>query len=258
MRIRYFAAVIFSGIVLAAGTAGAHFGMLIPSQTMLNSATPAALTLRGAFAHPREGIGMPMAQPKEWRVWVEGQTINLEDQLKKIELMGQPAWELTYTPPRPGVYVFHLTPTPYWEPSEDCYIIHYTKTVVAAYGADSGWDQELGLKTEIVPLSRPYGLYAGNLFQGVVKLNGQPAADSMVEVEYYDDQGGFPAENDYMITQTVKTDAQGRFAYAVPHPGWWGFAALNSADFTQTHEGEEKEVELGAVIWVYFHPWPAP
>ena len=37
--------------------------------------------------------------------------------------------------------------------------------------------------------------------------------------------------------------------------GWWGFAALNAADFKLKHNGKEKDVELGAVIWVKFHNW---
>jgi len=40
---------------------------------------------------------------------------------------------------------------------------------VTAFGDDEGWDEEIGLKTEIVPLSKPFGLYAGNIFQGVGK-----------------------------------------------------------------------------------------
>ena len=44
-------------------------------------------------------------------------------------------------------------PQPYWEPAEDAFIIHYTKTVVTAFGDDGGWDEEIGLKTEIVPLA---------------------------------------------------------------------------------------------------------
>ena len=63
------------------------------------------------------------------------------------------------------------------------------------------------------------------------------------------------APTDYMITQTVKADGNGVFSYTVPGPGWWGFAALNTADDTIAHEGTDKEVEVGAVIWVKFHPW---
>jgi cobalt/nickel transport protein len=58
-----------------------------------------------------------------------------------------------------------------------------------------------------------------------------------------------------MITQTVKADKNGVFTYAAPKAGWWGFAALNLADFKLKHNGKDKEVELGAVIWVKFHDW---
>ena len=58
-----------------------------------------------------------------------------------------------------------------------------------------------------------------------------------------------------MVTQTIKADGNGVFTYAPPASGWWGFAALNTADYTIEHDGEDKDVEMGAVIWVYFHDW---
>ena len=51
----------------------------------------------------------------------------------------------------------------------------------------------------------------------------------------------------------IKTDANGVFSYAAPCAGWWGFAALSDADFKLEKNGEDKDVELGAVIWVKFH-----
>ena len=137
--------------------------------------------------------------------------------------------------------------------AEDCFIIHYTKSVVTAFGDDEGWDTEIGLETEIVPLAKPFGLYSGNVFQGIVKLKGKPVAYAEVEVEYYNRDKNIEAPTDYMITQTIKADQNGVFTYAVPWAGWWGFAALNPADYQLTHEGEKKDVELGAVIWVRFH-----
>ena len=132
---------------------------------------------------------------------------------------------------RPGVYMFYMEPQPYWEPAEDVFIIHYTKTVVTAFGDDEGWDEEIGLKTEIVPLSKPFGLYAGNVFQGIVKLDGKPVPYAEVEVEYYNKDKKAEAPTDYMVTQTIKADQNGVFTYAAPKAGWWGFAALNEADF---------------------------
>ena len=76
-----------------------------------------------------------------------------------------------------------------------------------------------------------------------------------MEVEYYNKDRRAEAPTEYMVTQTIKADANGVFTYAVPRSGWWGFAALNTADEKLKHDGEEKEIEIGAVIWVRFHDW---
>lgn len=245
-------------IVCLPQLAGAHFGMLIPSDTMVMAEDARNLQLTLSFSHPFERVGMPLVKPKQAMVVANGKPQDLLPTLKKAVVFDHPAWGLNYAVKRPGVYKFVMEPQPYWEPAEDCFIIHYTQTVVTAFGDDEGWDVELGLPTEIVPLAKPYGLYAGNLFQGVVKLKGQPVPYAEVEVEYYNENESavVKAPSDYMVTQTVKADGSGVFSYAVPGPGWWGFAALNTADYTIAQEGVEKEVELGAVIWVKFHPWP--
>jgi cobalt/nickel transport protein len=39
--------------------------------------------------------------------------------------------------------------------------------------------------------------------------------------------------------------------------GWWGFAALSQADYTlKDPQGNEKGVELGAVLWTYLDKLP--
>ncbi|MBU4464193.1 MAG: DUF4198 domain-containing protein, partial [Proteobacteria bacterium] len=173
--------------------------------------------------------------------------------LKNIKVMGHSAWQVDYSINRPGIYMFYMEPKPYWEPSEDCFIVHYTKTVVAAFGDDEGWDEEIGLKTEIVPLSKPFGLYAGNVFQGIVKLDGKAVPYADVEIEYYNQGGKLKAPTDYMVTQSIKADQNGVFTYAAPKAGWWGFSALNPSDKKMKYNGKEKDVELGAVLWVEFH-----
>jgi cobalt/nickel transport protein len=238
-------------------SAMAHFGMVIPSDTMVMAEDARSVKLTLSFSHPFEQVGMPLVKPKQMQVFVGGQPQDMLGNLKQTKVFDHPAWTLDYAVKRPGVYKFVMEPQPYWEPAEDCFIIHYTQAVVTAFGDDEGWDSELGLPTEIVPLTKPYGLYAGNLFQGVVKLKGKPVPYAEVEVEYYNEKaaGVKQAPTEYMITQTVKADGNGVFSYAVPGPGWWGFAALNSADFTIAQDGADKEVELGAVMWVRFLPW---
>lgn len=240
-------------LVLYSNTASAHFGMVIPSDSMVMQGDPKTLHATLSFSHPHEMKGMNLEKPKAVFVMANGAQGDLLNTLKETKVMGGAAWSLDYKVTRPGIYTFVMEPTPYFEPAEDCFIIHYTKTVVAAFGEDEGWDGEVGLKTEIVPLSRPFGQYAGNVFQGVVKLDGKPVPHAQVEIEYYNTDGRLKAPTDYMVTQSVKADQNGVFTYAAPLSGWWGFSALNTADYKLKHDGEEKEVELGAVIWVLFH-----
>ena len=129
---------------------------------------------------------------------------------------------------------------------------HYTKVIVPAYGDEDGWDKPAGVKTEIVPLTRPFANYAGNTFRGQLLVDGKPAAGADVEVEYFNRDGKYEAPNDYFVTQVVKTDAQGIFAFTAPWAGWWGFAALTDADYKLKEAGAEKDVELGAVLWTEF------
>jgi cobalt/nickel transport protein len=234
---------------------GAHFGMLIPSDSMIMQGDDRNVVLTLSFSHPFDLKGMPMDRPKSISVLTREKRIDLNNHIKATQAMNNQAWTIDFPVNRPGVYHFSMEPQPYWEPAENSFIIHYTKTVVAAFGDEEGWDTELGLKTEIIPLSRPFGLYTGNIFQAMVKLDGNPAPYALVEIEYYNQDGRARATTDFMVTQTVKADANGIFAYSPPVSGWWGFAALNIANFKLKHEGIEKDVELGAVIWVLFHDW---
>ena len=255
MKKSLFCCVLGLFILGAYGMVFAHYGMIIPSDSMVMQGESKNVKVKLSFSHPFEGEGMELVKPKVFGVMANGKKQDLLGKLGKVRVMGHTAWDVEYTIKRPGVYMFHMEPKPYWEPAEDCFIVHYTKTVVTAFGDDEGWDEEIGLKTEIVPLSKPFGLYAGNVFQGIVKMDGKPVPYCEVEVEYYNQNGRAEAPTDYMVTQTIKADGNGVFTYAVPKAGWWGFAALNTSDEKLKHNGEEKDIEIGAIIWVEFHDW---
>jgi cobalt/nickel transport protein len=244
-----------AAVWVMSGSAFAHFGMLIPSKATVSKTDPRTVDLQISFSHPMEMVGMDMAKPKAFGVMAGGSKEDLLGSLKPAQVMGRAAWSAQYPVKRPGVYVFYLEPDPYWEPAEDAFIVHYTKVVVPAFGEEEGWDKDVGLKTEIVPLTRPFGLYAGNAFQGIVKVDGKPVPYADVEIEFYNKDGKAEAPTDYMITQVVKSDRNGVFTYVAPRAGWWGFAALNTADFKLKKDGKDKAVEIGGVMWVYFHDW---
>jgi len=109
----------------------------------------------------------------------------------------------------------------------------------------------VGLPVEIEPLVRPYGLWTGNAFRGIVRKNGQPVPFAEVEVEYYNVGNQVKPPADPFITQVIKADGQGVFTYVMPRAGWWAFAALVDGDEKmKSPEGEAVDVELGGLIWV--------
>lgn len=242
-------------VLVISGSSLAHFGMLIPSKATVSQGDPKTLNLQVSFSHPMEMVGMDMAKPKALGVLVGESKEDLLATLKPAKVMDKDGWTAAYALKKPAVYIFHMEPDPYWEPAEDAFIVHYTKVVVPAFGDEEGWDKEVGHKIEIVPLTRPFGLYAGNVFQGIVMLDGRKMPYAEVEIEFYNEGKMAEAPTEYMVTQVVKSDRNGVFTYAAPRAGWWGFAALTTADFKLKKDGKEKAVEIGGVIWVYFHDW---
>lgn len=230
--------------------ASAHFGMVIPSDDMIIMTDSKNISLEIKFMHPMEGDYMNMLKPVQFGVMLQGERTDLLDTLQEKKVNDCTTWEANYQIKRPGDYIFYVEPQPYWEPAEDCFIIHYTKVIVNSLGLEVGWDEEIGLKTEIIPLTRPYGLWTGNVFQGIVKVNGKVVPFTEIEVEYYNQDGKVKCPADPMITQVIKADQAGVFTYAMPRAGWWGFAALNEDEEKIKHNGEEKLVEIGAVLWV--------
>ena len=235
----------------------AHFGVILPDKSMVMQGDKPQVEMTLAFCHPFEQTGMPMAKPRRFGVQAGKEKTDLTNTLQETKVLDQQAWKAGYTLKKPGVYVFYFDPQPYWEPAEDKYIIHQTKTYVAAFGAEEGWDREVGLKAEILSLTRPFGLYAGNVFQGLVKFKGKPVPNADVEVEYWNADKKVTPPNDYFVTQVVKTDKNGVFTFAPPQAGWWGFSALNDDKNAIKHtDGKKKDAEYGAVLWVQFTEWP--
>lgn len=227
-------------------TASAHFQEVIPSADILSGDEARAVTVEMRFTHPMErGPLMDMKAPVQFGVQANGEKTDLRGALEKTDF----GYQTTFDFAAPADYQFYIQPAPYWEPAEGKYIVHYTKVAVN-YANGEGWDDLLGLPVEIQPLVRPYGLWAGNQFRGVVLKGGNPVPFAEVEVEWRND-GSVTAPSDPFVTQVVKADANGTFSYVMPRAGWWGFAALLEADQPmKSPEGQDVPVEEGALIWV--------
>ncbi len=265
MKRGWFCLAVVLGVLMMAFPAFAHFQLIIPSKLFIEG-SPQKVKLFMPFTHPMEGgPTMEMAKPIQFGVMVGGKKLDLTDKLKPIKLDVFPRWNPNYKEYKgkkatayvaeylvkmPGDYQFFIVPKPYFEPAEEKFIWQIAKVVVSAFGAEEGWDQPVGLKAEIIPLVKPYAIWAGNVFRGKVLIDGKPAAGIEVEVEYYNQDGAIgDLPSDAFITQVVKTDENGVFSYAIPWPGWWGFSALGDGGKME-YKGKEYPVELDAVIWV--------
>jgi len=235
------------------GIASAHFLMLIPDSDVKEHSR--VIHLWTEFTHPAEGGPTMHYQIEKSGAFIGGRVFPLH--WKKELVPAMPGsdemvekYETTFTVFRPGVYQFFVEQKPYYEPAEEKYIQQIAKVYVETFGLEEGWQKPVGLRVEIVPLTRPFGLWEGNTFKGRVLINGKPAPNVRVEIEYYNkNRVRYP--NDALITQVVRTDDQGYFVYTVPWSGWWGFSAITDGG---TYKG--KPLELDAVLWIYAYPKP--
>ncbi len=251
MRLQPVAILLFSLLLLWSPVAAAHFLVLLPSTDIVQAEDSRTVNLDLRFTHPMEqGPSMNLARPRQVAAMVGGKRIDLSDRLKARTVDGKSAYTCSLETKQPGDYVVFVEPEPYWEAAEGKMIVHYTKVVIDVLDAENGWDALVGLPVEIEPLVRPYGLWTGNTFRGIVRYRGRPVPFARVEVEYYNEGRRVKPPKDAFTTQVIKADAGGVFSYTMPRAGWWGFAALLSGDKMKNPEGKLVDTELGGLMWV--------
>jgi len=251
-------AALAAAALLAATPASAHFQLLYTPE--VNVEKPGDLPVKLVFWHPMEnGHAMDMGEPLDFFVVFKGEKQDLTSTLEPITFHGASneakAYEAAVPVKRNGDYIFGLVPAPYYEESEDIYIQQVTKSFVNKGGIPTGWNEPLGLPTEIVPLNKPTNILAGSTFSGIVLSDGKPVPGAEIEVEYMaavpDIDADRPGEASVSPMPggaiVAVTDANGAFTFGIPKAGFWGFAALGSGPETE-HEG--KELSQDAVIWV--------
>ena len=261
LDIKKLPAILVLGSSLLAGTAQAHFQLIYTQDSLRDRG--GEITLKMPFTHPASsGHVMKMDKPQQFYKVRKGKKTDLMDQLVPIKWTSAvdtgDAYEATVKLRGLGDNVFVMQPEPYLEAQEDIFIQQITKNIINVGSLPTDWNEELGLKAEIVPLTKPYAIYTGGTFTGVVKGNGKPVPFAEIEVEYMNYQPDVannrfadkalstpPAEA--FVTMTIFADANGTFNFSVPKAGHWGFAALGVGP---DKEYKGKELSQDAVIWV--------
>lgn len=241
-------------LCLPPASALAAFGLILPHTSILRQGDNPTLELQVRIVDPLRAASEELRKPQRFGVQHLGEETSLLAGLAPSQDQKPPRWLATYTVKRPGDYLFFATAAPLWDAENDQYIVHHVKLCVNAFGLEEGWDEPVGLEAEIVPMTRPYGLWAGNLFSGQVLLNGEPAPYALVEITFLgmapDSPSPTAALSPPFRIQKLHADASGVFHYAMPRAGWWGFAAAMDADRTLQHGSEEKPVTLMTSLWV--------
>ncbi|WP_321366632.1 DUF4198 domain-containing protein [uncultured Desulfuromusa sp.] len=255
--------------ILWCNSSFAHFQMLYTPESALEKGT--TIELREIFTHPfADEHTMDMGKQHDSKknspveafyVVNKGKKKDLLSSLESITWKGNhnsgAAYKSQYKAKRMGDHLFVLQPAPYFEAGEGIYIQQISKMIVNVAGAPTDWDKELGLKAEIVPLTKPYSIWTGSTFTGIVKSNGEPVPFAEIEVEYLNRDIDLAANamgpslvaapQDSFVTIGIKADQNGKFTFGLPKAGWWGFCALGAGSDTQ-YKG--KELSQDAVIWV--------
>ncbi|MDV7339550.1 DUF4198 domain-containing protein [Terasakiella sp. A23] len=257
MRISLFSLFAAAALLLSPA-AQAHFQLIYTPDS--NQAKAGTVPLKLIFWHPMEnGHAMDMGKPEEFYSVFKGKKTDLMDTLKPITFNGTSnsakAYDGTVKLKRNGDYALVTVPAPYYEESEDIYIQQITKVFINKGETPSDWAEPVGLKTEILPLNKPYGAVVGSTFTGVVLKNGKPAAGVEIEIEHMvaepDMKANKPSSDASSAVPggaiAVVSDANGQFTFGIPKAGYWGFAALGSGPDT---EFKGKELSQDAVLWI--------
>lgn len=247
-----------TGALLFSVSASGHFQLVYTPQ--VNFEKPAELPFRLLFWHPMSnGHVMDMEPPEEFFAVFRGDRIDLKDSLLPITFHGTSndakAFSGSARIKRNGDYIFVLIPSPYYEESEDLYIQQIAKTYVNKGEIPSGWQEPVGLPTEIVPLNKPYGVLAGSTFSGIVLSGSEPKPGASIEIEYMAAEPDVASNTPQPRTSKAAhggtivaiADDNGVFTFGVPRAGFWGFAALGVGP---TVEYQGKELSQDAVLWI--------
>ncbi|MCP4320978.1 MAG: DUF4198 domain-containing protein [Alteromonadales bacterium] len=242
-------------------SAHAHFQLLYTPDLLRDKGGEISFKL--PFTHPAaSGHVMGVDKPQQFYMIKKGKKTDLINTISDIEWESSidkgHAYQADVKLRGLGDYVFFVKPSPYFEAEEDIYIQQITKTIVNVGNLPTDWNKDFGLTAEIVPLTKPYAIYEGGIFSGVVKSNGNAVPFAAVEVEFMNyapdmQKNRFsktpimtpPAE--VFVTQTIHADANGTFHFSLLKAGQWGFAALGIGE-QKTYKG--KELSQDAVIWV--------
>jgi cobalt/nickel transport protein len=232
--------------------AAAHFHMLFPD--LGGAVTDKPVSFLFQWGHPFEHELFDAALPE--RVVIVGpdnKQTDLTRSITKTKVKGAEqkdvaAFGFTFTPERRGDYTCVATAAPVWMEHEGQFLQDTVKVVVHVQ-TQKNWDAVTG-GFELTPLTRPYGLQAGMVFQAQVLDGGKAQPGLIAEVEHYNPAPPKELPADEQITRRVKADPNGVLTCTLTDPGWWCITA-ERAGGQKDKDGKMYPVKERTTFWVH-------
>ena len=250
------------GLACCVPASRGHYHMLLPDKHSSKKDQEAAFTYQ--FGHPFEHQPVRRGCSGESdRPWPGRQANQPDEEARKgacsIGDKGKKVtgYRFTYKPDQRGDYVFVAVSPRIWM-EEDKDFIQDTVKVVLHVQAQKGWDGHAG-KLELVPLTRPYGLVPGMVFQAeMVDLvrafkvgAAHPLAHALAEVELYNPKPPEKLPPEEHITRTVKLDRQAKLVTTLTDPGWWSLTVTSPHGEAHEAGGKKGQVRFRSTMWVF-------
>jgi cobalt/nickel transport protein len=270
MRNHFFLAMLVPA--LAVNAASAHYHMLLPDKHSVKK--DEAVTFTFQFGHPFEHQLFDTSKPRSLAVLApDGKKTDLLSKLKEVELPGEEGkkvkgFQFSFAPDQRGDHVVVAESAPVWMEEDKEFFADVVKGVLHVQ-AQKGWEATILPGFEMVPLTRPYGLLPGMVFQAQVTTERRlfignpdpayplPAPGVLVEVERYHAKPPTELPPDELITRTVRTDPNGVATTSLTEPGWWCLTASRKVGMRE-HEGKNYPVRQRSTLWVHVDEKPAP
>jgi uncharacterized GH25 family protein len=240
--------------------AAAHYNMLLPHAAAAKKGEAVAFTYQ--WGHPFEHQLFDAPQPQSVTVRApDGKQTDLTRTLEKVALRAGKdhkvvGYRFRFTPAARGDYVFRLRTPPIWM-EEDGEFLEDTVKVVLHVQAQKGWDAAIDPDFEFRPLTRPYGLEPGLVFQARIGRTStrppgdlEPLAGALVEIEHYHATAPKELPPDEQMTRTARTDPGGVVTATLTDPGWWCLTASRQAG-TRKRGDKDYPVRQRSTFWVF-------
>lgn len=227
----------------------AHYHMLIPSRPAARPGEEVTCVL--LFGHPFERELEAFARPRSLRVLAPGEAALRELPLPAGELESGRERSFRYTPERRGDHILAVEAGERIDAASGSILRDYLK-VVLHVRAEDGWERALGQPIEVLPLTRPYGVRPGWVFQGIVNVDGKAREGVRIEVERYSETPpAGPLPEDPFITRTALTGPGGAFSMTLDEAGWWAICAWVPGGRAKAADGVERPVILRSTLWLW-------